>query len=383
MKIAFCPNERCKMHNPPPNAGSFFMKYGYHRTKVMGKVQRYRCQHCGRTFSDQTFSIDYYTKKTLDYASLFHMTVSGECVSAAARRLGCSFASAQNRIDRMARNFLAMHQSLEGHRPLGEDLVADGFESFDVSQYFPSHVSLLVGKDTQQIYSYDHFTTRRKRRMTERQKLMRAALDLAWKPLHGSLSRSFARAMQVISLKWDKRSMPSLSLLTDEHPAYPGAIQSVEGLAGEYGKALTHERHSSKRARDSSNPLFSVNYIDRELRKDVAAHARESTCIGRNVANGLYRLAVYMAWHNYWKPFRVRPKDEGEGRPHAEQAGVDPLSSMAEKERCFKERAFLSKAGLDPWALEVWLKRHETPLKVGRDYLQKHAGGEGRPHKVR
>jgi len=383
MTIAFCPNERCSMHNPPPDAGVFFMKYGYHRTKVAGKVQRYKCLHCGKTFSDRTFSIDYFVKKALSYESLFHMTVSGECVSAAARSLGCSFASAQNRIDRMARNLLAMHQALEGHRPLAEDLVADGFEGFDVSQYFPSHVSLVVGKDTQQIYAYDHCSTRRKGRMTERQKLMRAALDQQWKPARGSLSKSFARAMQVVALKWDKRSMPSLSILTDEHPAYPGAIKSIEELKEEYGKALTHERHSSKLPRDKSNPLFSVNYLDRELRKDVAAHARESTCIGRNVANGLSRLAVYMAWHNYWKPFRVRPKEEGEERPHAEQAGIDPLASIAQKGRCFEERAFLSKVGLDAWALAVWLKRHETPLKVGPDYLQKHAGGAGRPHKVR
>ena len=297
--------------------------------------------------------------------------------------MGCSYASTQNRLDRMARNLLAMHQALEGRRPLAEDLVADGFESFDVSQYFPSHVSLLVGKESQLILSLDHASIRRKGRMTEKQKTMRAILDTRWKPKKGAIGKSFARALQVIALKWDRKNMPQLSLHTDEHPAYPGVIRSIEGLDAAYGKDLVHERHSSKLPRDKSNPLFSVNYIDRELRKDVAAHARESTCIGRNVANGLSRLAVYMAWHNYWKPYRVRTKEPEKRCPHAEYAGVDPSENMAAKERCFKERAFLTKAGLDPWAREIWLKGHETPLKARPDYLPKHAGGMGRLPKVR
>jgi transposase-like protein len=359
------------------------MRNGFHYSKVAGAVQRYKCGHCGTSFSDRTFSIDYYVKKSVNYGELLEMTVAGECVSRAGRSLGCSCASTQNRLDRMARNLLAMHQELEGRRALGENLVADGFEGFDVSQYYPSHVSLVVGQISQLIYALDHASMRRKGRMTEAQKAKRAELELRWKPKRGSLGRSFAQAMQIIPLKWDKQVMPKLSILTDEHPAYPGAIRSVEALDAEYGKDLVHETYSSKLPRDLLNPLFSVNYMDRELRKDVAAHARESTCIGRNVANGLSRLAVYMAWHNYWKQYRLRTKDEAKRRPHAECAGVAPDAIEDAKRRCFVERAFLSKAGLDPWARDIWLKRHPTPLKSGADYLQKHAGGSGRASKLR
>jgi len=382
MEISFCPNARCAMHNPPQGSRLSYVKIGFHKTKVAGKVQRYKCLHCGKTFSDRTFSIDYYVKKSISYAELFERTAAGECVSRAGRNLGCSFASAQNRLDRMARNLLAMHQALEGRRPLCEDLVADGFESFDVSQYFPSHVSILVGKESQLIMAIDHASMRRKGRMTAKQKAMRELLDKVWKPKRGAIGKSFARALQVIALKWDKKAMPELRLATDEHPAYPNAIKSIDGLKDAYGKDLVHERYSSKLPRDKSNPLFSVNYIDRELRKDVAAHARESTCIGRNVANGLSRLAVYMGWHNYWKPYRVRTQEAEKRRPHAEYAGIDPYESLLAKGRCFEERAFLSKAGLDPWAREIWLKGHETPLKKGADYLQKHAGGMGRLPKL-
>ncbi|GAB1432910.1 hypothetical protein MASR2M29_15350 [Spirochaetota bacterium] len=41
---------------------------------------------------------------------------------------------------------------------------ADGFESFDRSQYFPNQINLVLGKNSQFLYDYSHTTIRRKGR---------------------------------------------------------------------------------------------------------------------------------------------------------------------------------------------------------------------------
>jgi hypothetical protein len=383
MDVPFCPNPRCHMHFHPLADEPFYQRHGFYLTKAIGPVQRYHCTFCGRTFSDRTFHIDYWTRRSLDYAEIQARTVSGECVSAVARNLGCAWASAQNRIGRLARNMLAMHQALDGEAPLQEDLVADGFESFDRSQYFPSHIGIVVGKNSQQLYAMSHVNHARKGSMTPAQKKKRDAYAEQWSCPRGALKESFAKALQIIPLKWDASILQRVSLITDEHPAYPGALRLVVGWAGSNRGEIRHERYSSRVRRDTLNPLFPVNYLDREIRKDLAAYARESTCFVRNAANGMERLSVYLGWHNYWKPKRVRTQVDRERCCHAEASGIEASAIAREKERVFFQRAFLIKSELHPWAEDIWLKKHKTPLKLQDDYLQKHAGGRGRTHILR
>ena len=52
-----------------------------------------------------------------------------------------------------------------------------------------------------------------------------------------------------------------------------------------------------RRARSRDNPLFAVNYMDREVRKDVANHVRQTTRGARNVKDPMNRLAIYRVMH--------------------------------------------------------------------------------------
>ena len=367
----FCPNPECAAHGSTGEAfpQRFCIQAGTYMTKVVGRVQRFSCIRCGKGFSERTFSIDYYTKKTLDYREILRATTASESVSSISRKLSCSGESIQNRQDRLGRNCLAVHERLmEGHR-LVEDLCADGFESFDRSQFWPNAINLLVGVDSQFLYGATHATLRRKGRMTPSQKARRDAYDLIFKPSPGALSRSFKSLMDRIEPMWDRSRMPRLVLRTDEHPAYPRAIQSSRGLgAAGKDKSFVHECHSSRLARTRHNPLFPVNYYDRELRKDIAAYRRESTCHGRNVANGLLRFAHHQLWHNYLKPWRITRTAE-KPEVHAVFAGIGKGDIEAQMEGLYRDRRFLSHLKLNPETKKIWLKEHPTPLKEGKDYV--------------
>jgi transposase-like protein len=377
MNRLFCPIPYCPLHDPAVASrfDSWSIRAGFHQTEVVGPVQRYRCRCCRRSFSDRTFGTDYYAKVAIPYAEVLRRISSSESVRATARNLRCSPGSILNRIDRLSRECIARnHTLLEGHE-LREDLAADGFESFDVSQYFPNNIGLLVGSASQFVYGFSHTTIRRKGSMTATQKRKRVQLEQRYRAPPSGLRDSFAELLSLIPRIWKAEEKPRLTLWTDQNAAYPRAIGRVDGLlqaqsCGSFG----HLTIPSRAVRTFTNPLFPVNYLDRELRKDLAAHRRESACFTRNVANGLGRLAVYLFWHNYLKPWRVRTARVQEPS-HAVVAGIELAAIQLETRRLAAgERSFLSHLSLDAVELRTWLKAWDTPLG-GRGNLPAFARG--------
>jgi transposase-like protein len=361
LKPPFCANPTCPEHYPEPRrAYSRFVGWGHYRTKAFGLVPRFRCLACGRTFSVQTFRVDYFAKKVVDYGGLAQRLSSCESLSAMGRALGLSTESVSNRVSRAARQVLALESRLSSCRRTDEDLAADGFESFCVSQYFPTNLHVLVGSRSQFIYAFDQVTLRRKGRMTEAQRARRAVLDRRFRPEPGGIRRSFARiATESLGVLSDG-ARPALTLWTDEHREYPRGIAispCASALAG--AGRLFHRTVPSRAARTRRNPLFPVNYLDREIRKDLHEHARETTCFGRNVNLQLERFAVYAWWHNHRKCHRAR----GGSESHAEVAGYDPALMARETRKLWKRRAWLSHTGLSEPMWRVWLREGKTPLR--------------------
>ncbi len=333
-------------------------------------MPRFRCTACGKTFSSQTFSVDYYAKRVVDYEDLAGRLSACECLRAIGRALGLSSDSVSNRIARAARQALAAESRLSSTRVLAEDLAADGFESFCVSQYHPNNIHLLVGSDSRFVYAANHATLRRKGRMTEGQKRARRRLERLFRPPPRAIEAAFrdiaAECLRVL----DDESRAGLTLWTDEKADYRRALAAepcVAFLARE-GR-IVHRTVSSRAARTRVNPLFPVNYLDRELRKDLHEHVRETVCFGRNVNRQMERLTLYLFIHNYRKRFRI-PSDH---RSHAEVAGYDPRRIAAELKLVWKRRAFLSLTETTPSMRDSWLGLRETPLKKGKDYLPGYA----------
>ena len=135
MVPAFCPNPRCGHHFDDRASYADHWKHaGSYQTKVVGTVRRFRCTACGKGFSERTFSIEYYTKRHLDLREIHRAISQSESLSSVARHFSCSVESVQNRQDRLARNSIAIYEYMLSELHLSENLVADGFESFDKSQ---------------------------------------------------------------------------------------------------------------------------------------------------------------------------------------------------------------------------------------------------------
>ncbi len=367
----FCPRASCRHHQAGSIPYASFCAWGSYPTRAFGRVPRFRCLACGATFSSQTFAVDYYAKRVFDYEEIARKLSSCESLSAIGRAYAASTDTIMNRVTRASRQVLAFESELASTRHPSEDLAADGFESFCRSQFHPNNITILVGAKSQFVYAADHATLRRKGRMTDGQRERRTELEKEWRPDPKGIERSFSRvAMEGLRVLSDGRRS-SITLWTDEHKSYGRAMAGSGCLASmrEAGR-IDHRTISSRAERTRTNPLFPVNYLDREIRKDLHEHVRETVCHGRNVNRQMERFTLYAWWHNYRKPHRVR---EPVFRSHAEVAGYDLPHIARADQKVWKRRAMLSLTELAEPGFDTWLRSRASPGQSGPDYLPGYA----------
>jgi transposase-like protein len=353
----FCPNSRCRYHGlEAPRPARWYQRAGFYRTAAFGQVQRYRCRACRRHFSDQTFALDYFVKRPLPYPTIFQRVTGTSGLRTIARALQVSHHAVVNRIGRLARQALAIQSQLCRQLVLGEDLSADGFESFVSSHYEPDNIHLLVGARSQFLYSFDYAHLRRKGRMSAAQKRRRQQRESRYVRAHVSVRQSFTRLLESAASLIETAPPGRYLLSTDEKLEYVQALAAQphcrQLMAA--GK-LVHRRICSRRPRTLTNPLFPVNYLDRQLRKDCAQHVRETVQFARSVNNGLERLAVYQLYHNYYKPYRIDVPGLKE-KLHGQVAGIDRRRIEQAKEGLWSRRRFLSHHSLSWSQALVWLR---------------------------
>ena len=369
----FCPNPVCACHQQSCSAQLWYLRRGSYSTRTFGTVPRFQCKVCGKGFSAQTFSLDYWVKRRLSYPRILQEITGCSSTRHISRLLSASCDSIQNRVARLCRNALVMQEQAVSELPCAEHFAADGFVSFTGSQYHPHHLNTLVGSGSEFVYFWNEVTVRRTGRMTPAQKLKRAELEREWKPMKDGITHSFIELYGRLTHSVCRRLPESTILSTDEHRSYIRAWRKTAHTVhlGEKG-VLTHQQISSKRPRTRDNPLFPVNYIDREIRKDLKNHVRETVCFARNQTHMMQRASLYLWHHNFRKPHRIHDNTQVEEPSHAEVAGLPAARLSSLMWGFFSRRSFLSRSCVTGSHETLWLNRLTTPMKKKRDYCPKH-----------
>lgn len=368
----FCPNTACQLHEEG-RGPTWYASRGSYYTKAFGTVRRYRCNCCGHWFSQQSFSIDYYAKRKINYPELLLRHASSSSGRAISRTMGISPDSVQNRLDRLARQALGIHAALLPLIRTQEAVCVDGFVSFDVSQYFSSEVTISITSDSRFVLDLSQANRRRSGTMTAGQKKRACQLYAQSSLEHGGISRTFREILDSLSIIWPRTAYAPLVITTDEKPDYVRILDRHPLFRSQNEEhRVIHQAINSHLPRTFSNPLFASNYLDREIRKDLANHHRETACFSRNVANGLCRLAAYLCHHNYFKRFCINAPCV-DNTLHGEAAGIPRAAIEKELSSFFSERYFLSRVKLLPTLERIWAKKSPTPRKKNPDYVPAYA----------
>lgn len=293
-----CPRPACDFHRDA--RGWRYRRYGFYvRRAAPRRIQRYRCSHCQRTFSSQTFALDYWLRRPRLLRPVYEGLVACSAYRQMARAQRCSPSTVQTHATRLGRQLLLWLAEHRPRAPVREPVVVDGFESFEHSQYYPCHVQLAVGAESHFLYAFTDAELRRKGRMTAFQKRRRAELEARFgRPDPDAIAHSMAELIRAVALPG-----ASLEIRSDEHPAYLRAFGRLRGLA------LRHAVTPSTRRRTARNPLFAVNRLDLLLRHSGANHKRETIAFSKRRQSLMERVAVFAVWVNFQKSRSEKRRD--------------------------------------------------------------------------
>jgi len=287
------------------------------------------------------------------------------------RALSLSYAVLKNRYERLARNYLNVTATAYTNFALPEDIAFDGFESFVGSQFVPDNFNIAVGTSSRVPYVCSLTLFRRHGRMTEKQKEKRKQLDRIWKLPRRSFIESCKEAFRdIISLYLNRPHLTPFTIYTDQKKEYQTALKELpEAKHLIKLKVLVHHQTSSRAARTRRNPLFPVNYFDREIRKNSAAHVRETVRFDREVNMSAARMAIMIGYHTFRKPFTI------DGHSHTEDllthGDVAGLTGRREVRQAYQElythRHVWTHVPVKPkWMEDIWLKKGVNPPVVAR-----------------
>jgi hypothetical protein len=287
--------------------------------------------------------------------------------------MGISPDSVQNRLERLARQALGVHAALLPLIGTHEAVCVDGFVTFDVSQYFPSEVTISITSDSRFVLDLSQTNRRRSGAMTAAQRRRANQLYAESSLEQGGVSRTFREVIDSLSILKPRKEFVPLVITTDEKPDYMRVLDRHPLFRSQNKEhRVIHQTINSHLPRTFANPLFASNYLDREIRKDQANHHRETACFSRNVANGLCRLVTYFFYHNYIKRFCIKAPCYDKTL-HAEVAGIPRAMIDKLLSGFFSERCFFSRVELLPTFERIWTKQSPTPRKKNPEYVAAYA----------
>jgi transposase-like protein len=335
----FCPNELCAFHEDTDEPWHWVRAGFYTRQTKPQRIQRFRCEHCGRYFSEQTFRASYWHRRPELLAETFHALTHCTGYRQLARKLACSPQTLMRQADHLGRHCQLFHESLRPKGEVSESLGLDGFRAFEYSQYHPSEYHLVIGRQSHYTYGFTHSELRRSGSMTARQRRRRAELERELgRPDPRSVEREVARVLGIVAA-----GSRRIELHTDENPAYPRALGLLPWLEVE------HHTISSRAARTPRNTLFAINLFDGLVRHSCANHKRETIAFSKRSSGGIARMWVMLAWRNHVKWFSERRR----GGTPAMRAGV--CERRLSVREILEWRLFPRRIGLpEAWADHYW-----------------------------
>lgn len=319
----YCPNPKCRRHL---GGAGFWQKNGTKKIKRFPYLsQRFRCRDCSRTFSYSFFFLEYQTHVWGKNETIFLHHRTNMSMRESARILGHTERMIRGRKKKMNRWGILRHAKFCGGLKVEEPLVYDGLENFSFSQYDPNNINQAIGKESFFIYDFNFSPINRKGTMTPFQALKKKKLE----EIHGAYPRDGLRtSTRRIFKRLLEKSEGKLTLYSDEHFQYRKVVE--EDLKAE---KIIHLKTSAKINRNYQNPLFAVNYVDLQVRQELAAFRRETIAFSKHSIAMMESYVLYALYRNYMRPkFFKAPKDD----PLASQSPAMRLG-LTKKILSFKE----------------------------------------------
>ena len=290
-----CPYSKCPRHTRP--GGLFYYRYGYYHPVSRGHpVQRYRCNTCQRTFSRQSFRMDFRDRRPDLNAPLYRLLNSGVGLRQSARLLGLSRHCTEVKFRKLSAHCRNLNLNLRGQLRKGHSFQFDEFETYEGRRNTrPLTVPVLIERgsrfvlwaESASIRPRGSMTPARKRAIAREEERLGRRIDRSRKAIRNTLKRGAACSGE----------LPFILLETDEKKSYPGHARKAFP-----DQRIVHRTTNSKQPRTPWNPLFPINHTEARLRDLMGRLRRESWLVSKKRERLDLHLQLHMTWLNYHRP---------------------------------------------------------------------------------
>lgn len=289
-----CPRDDC----PSLSTGHrrWCLKGRYPRACDGRTVQRFLCLECHRTFSTQTFRVDYRLKRPQLHHDLIGPFVSKVTHRQAARVLGCSRKTVAHRLQLLGAHCRDFHlRRLELARKRGGlrgVFQLDELETFEHSRRLaPVTMPVLIERKSYFVVDVESAPLPCRGRLSEDDRLRKLEREREQGVRRSGSRQAVSKCFE--ALADHHASQGPVRVQTDKKSTY----QTI--LARRFAGRLEHERHSSKAKRDYANPLFPINHTLAMMRDGISRLVRR-TWAASKLRERLERHAwMWVAWRNY------------------------------------------------------------------------------------
>ena len=288
-----CPRTDCVAHSKPP---FHFQRRGFFLRKCDGRpVQRFRCLHCRRYFSSQSFRLDYRLKLPYLHLELFWHFISKVTLRQAARMTGHSRVTIEHRLRLLGDHCRAFQRlRLERFRgSLSGDVVLDELETFEQNRLEkPLTVPVAIDRTSYFVWgaAVGTLPARPSARSRREQQLgLRSWLRTTRRE---SQSKEVVSAvLQGIAELVHPQSQPLIT--SDQKPLYALLVRDI------FGGRAQHSRISGRRRRTIENPLFPINHCLAMLRDGLSRLVRKNWAHAKLAERLERHLWIWICYRNY------------------------------------------------------------------------------------
>lgn len=287
-----CPYRSCSQHLRPGD--HFFRRFGCYLPKCRSQpVPRFRCRVCLRTFSRQTFRMDYRDHRPDLNARLFQSLASGLGLRQTSRNLRLSLRCTELKFRKIARHLRRLNLNLRGPLPEGSSFQLDEIESYEARRNTrPLSLPFLIETKSRFIVWAESATIRPRGKMTPARRKAMDEDELRFGRRRDrsrrSLRRTFRRAADL------SKDLHRVRLESDKKTSYVGLAREAFG-----GERLVHGQTSSRLARTIANPLFPINHTEAMVRDLTGRMRRDSWLVSKKGRYLDLGLQIFMAYRNY------------------------------------------------------------------------------------
>lgn len=293
---AHCPRPDCSSR---PGEGAVFRfrpRGRFHRTCDGRSVRRFHCHHCRRSFSVQTFRVDYRLKRPELTSPVFHAFVSKVTQRQTARTLPCTRKTVRRRLILLAlhsREFQSAVLARASERGnFGGRFQLDELETFERDRRLqPVTLPVLIHEESRFVLHVEAAALPARgglrRRDLERKRQLEAKVGVRRSGSRAAVKRCFevlARALEP-----GTRAV----IVTDRKASYATVL--AETMRGPF----VHERHSGKDPKSVSNPLWPINHTLAMLRDGLSRLVQRTWAATKERPWLAQHAWIWIAYRNY------------------------------------------------------------------------------------